>query len=251
MIPRWQQIIFWTLLLSTVGMAAYLIRLRSRTENRLLAVQDTAPVLASEDAPNAPVTLLIASDFEGALLPVQRFAPLPEEPSARAKAVLTALFAEYATPESPHPLAALTAVDTVYLLPAPASTTAPTSISASGVAPALNRATAIAPVSAATPPTAPTADAPTTDALASPLLAVVNLNGDFVAHHPSGIEVETLTLLSIVSTLHANLPQITRVHFLVDGQPKDTLAGHADLTQDYWTAAMPITSTAATPEVQR
>ncbi len=242
MIPRWQQIIFWTLLLSIVGMAAYLIRLRSRAEDRLLAVQDTAPVLASDDAPNAPVTLLIASDFEGALLPVQRFAPLPEEPSARAKAVLTALFAEYATPESPHPLAALAAVDTVYLLPAPAVPSAPVMAAAPNPAPA--------PVAAA-PPTASATDASVPDAVASPLLAVVNLNGDFVAHHPSGIEVENLTLLSIVSTLHANLPQITRVHFLVDGQPKDTLAGHADLTQDYLTATMPITRAAATPEGQR
>ena len=120
MIPRWQQVVFWALLLSIVGMAAYLIRLRSRAENRLLAVQDVAPVLATEDAPEAPVTLLVASDFEGTLLPVQRFAPLPDEPTARAKAILAALFAEYATPESPHPLAAGTAVDTVYLVPVPA-----------------------------------------------------------------------------------------------------------------------------------
>lgn len=64
-------------------------------------------------------------------------------------------------------------------------------------------------------------------------LAVVNLTDAFAAGHPSGIETETLTILSISATLHANLPQVTEVRFLVDGQPRDTLAGHADLTRTY------------------
>ena len=64
-------------------------------------------------------------------------------------------------------------------------------------------------------------------------LAVVNLTGAFVAGHPSGIETETLTVLSICATLHANLPRVTQVRFLVDGQPRATLAGHADLTRTY------------------
>jgi hypothetical protein len=42
-----------------------------------------------------------------------------------------------------------------------------------------------------------------------------------------------LTVLSICGTLHANLPRITQVRFLVDGQQRDTLAGHADLTRTY------------------
>jgi hypothetical protein len=67
-------------------------------------------------------------------------------------------------------------------------------------------------------------------------MAVVNLDIAFVEAHPSGIEPETLTLLSMIATLHANLPQITEVRFLVNGQQKDTLAGHADLTRTYETA---------------
>ena len=67
-------------------------------------------------------------------------------------------------------------------------------------------------------------------------MAVVNLSGAFVEAHPSGIEPETLTLLSIIGTLHANLPQITQIRFLVDGQPRDTLAGHADLNRVYLAA---------------
>jgi hypothetical protein len=66
-----------------------------------------------------------------------------------------------------------------------------------------------------------------------PQLAVVNLTSAFVASHPSGIEAETLTVLSICATLHANLPHVTQVRFLVDGQPRATLAGHADLTRTY------------------
>jgi hypothetical protein len=37
----------------------------------------------------------------------------------------------------------------------------------------------------------------------------------------------------MMETLHANLPTVTQVHFLVDGRPRDTLAGHADLTRTY------------------
>jgi hypothetical protein len=45
-----------------------------------------------------------------------------------------------------------------------------------------------------------------------------------------------LTVLSICGTLHANLPRVTQVRFLVDGQPRATLAGHADLTRTYMAA---------------
>ncbi len=67
-------------------------------------------------------------------------------------------------------------------------------------------------------------------------MAVVDLNGALAAAQPSGIEPETLTLLSMMATLHANLPDVTEVHFLVDGQPRETLAGHADLTRTYLAA---------------
>jgi hypothetical protein len=66
-------------------------------------------------------------------------------------------------------------------------------------------------------------------------LAVVNLAGAFADGHPSGILTESLTVESICGTLHANLPQIAEVRFLVDGEPRATLAGHADLTRTYLT----------------
>lgn len=62
---------------------------------------------------------------------------------------------------------------------------------------------------------------------------VVDLNAAFGDEHRSGIFVEELTLLSMVKTLSANIPDITRVKFLVDGKERETLAGHADLRQFY------------------
>lgn len=64
-------------------------------------------------------------------------------------------------------------------------------------------------------------------------LAVVNLTKTFADAHPSGIESEDLTLRAIIATLHANLPEIQQVRFLVDGQPRETLNGHADLSRAY------------------
>lgn len=64
-------------------------------------------------------------------------------------------------------------------------------------------------------------------------LAVVDVNSAFAARHRSGILVEELTLASMTQTLAANIPGITRMKLLVDGQERPTLAGHADLTQPY------------------
>jgi hypothetical protein len=65
--------------------------------------------------------------------------------------------------------------------------------------------------------------------LLDPASAVVNLNAEFADSHRSGIEVERLTVFSMVLTLKVQLPQLTRVRFLVDGKSRDTLAGHIDL----------------------
>jgi hypothetical protein len=66
--------------------------------------------------------------------------------------------------------------------------------------------------------------------LLDPASAVVNLNAAFANSHRSGIEVEQLTVFSLVRTLKAQLPQLTRVRFLVEGKARDTLAGHIDLS---------------------
>jgi Sporulation and spore germination len=63
--------------------------------------------------------------------------------------------------------------------------------------------------------------------------AVVDTSAGFADSHPSGVLVEEMTIASIVDTLNANDPQITRVKILVDGKERDTLAGHADLRRFY------------------
>lgn len=68
--------------------------------------------------------------------------------------------------------------------------------------------------------------------------AVVDLNDAFASGHRSGVMVEELTVLSLVQTLTANLSGITRVKILVNGQERDTLAGHADLANFYDVAAV-------------
>ena len=67
--------------------------------------------------------------------------------------------------------------------------------------------------------------------------AVIDINPAFAAGHPSGVLVEGLTVASLVQTLAANVPGITRVKILVDGKERETLAGHADLMDFYDTAA--------------
>jgi hypothetical protein len=69
--------------------------------------------------------------------------------------------------------------------------------------------------------------------LVDPGLAVIDLNAAFADGHRSGVLVEELTVASLVETLSANIPGITRAKLLVDGKERDTLAGHLDLTTFY------------------
>jgi hypothetical protein len=69
--------------------------------------------------------------------------------------------------------------------------------------------------------------------LVDPGLAVIDLNAAFADNHRSGVLVEELTVVSLIQTLTANIPGITRVKILVEGNERDTLAGHADLTNFY------------------
>jgi len=67
--------------------------------------------------------------------------------------------------------------------------------------------------------------------LVEPGAAVIDLNAAFADQHRSGILVEQLTVNSLVETLAVNVPGVQRVRILVDGKTRDTLAGHADLTE--------------------
>jgi len=63
--------------------------------------------------------------------------------------------------------------------------------------------------------------------------AIVDTNSSFADAHPSGVLAEELTVASVVVTLNANDSKIGRVKILVNGQERDTLAGHADLRRFY------------------
>jgi hypothetical protein len=66
--------------------------------------------------------------------------------------------------------------------------------------------------------------------LVNPGTAVIDLNSAFADQHRSGILSEQLTVNSLVATLAVNVPAIQRVNILVEGKARETLAGHADLT---------------------
>jgi hypothetical protein len=69
--------------------------------------------------------------------------------------------------------------------------------------------------------------------LVDPGLVVIDVNSAFVEEQVSGVLAEELTIASLVQTLAANMPELTRVKILVDGKEQETLAGHADLTGFY------------------
>lgn len=226
---RYQTVLFYVLVGGIVLMGIFLFFEQRRMHERLAAANDrsplTAPVVAT---PAEPVTLDLADDTTGAITAETKQLALPGEPSVRARALLDRLMAEYALPHSNHPLAPGSAVDDVFLLKLPI------------VNPA-------AGPDAAAPGESDGAAAGGDFSPASEL-AVVNLRGEFVDHHPSGVEVETLTIQSMLGTLHANFPAITEVRFLVDGQPHDTLAGHADLRRSYAATDTTVTARQTQPE---
>jgi Sporulation and spore germination len=69
--------------------------------------------------------------------------------------------------------------------------------------------------------------------LVDPGAAVIDLNAPFADQHRSGILSEQLTVNSLVETLAVNVPGIQRVNILVEGKMRETLAGHADLTESF------------------
>jgi len=201
-IPRHQTILFIVLMVASITLGIVLWTTLDHAHKRLLASQESAPTQAPQVAPSEQATLMVANDANNSVTPRVFSLPLPQNPEARARAVLGKLFELDAAPSATHPVPGnLSSINEVFLLPIPESAGAARSGSAGGDE-----------------------------------LAVVNLAGAFVSGHPSGLETETLTILSICATLHANFPNVTEVRFLVDGQQRPSLAGHADLTRTYLTS---------------
>jgi hypothetical protein len=195
MISRAHKVLFGVLLLACVAMAAVLIRLRNRAQDRLQQQAAGAPAMeAAAGTPPTDVILYVPNDLDDSLVAMHEELALPEDEGAEAQELLENLVALFRAPGSTHPVDVANGIDGIYLMPAPK----------------------------------------TAGEMGNPgQLAVVDLSAALAQAQPSGIEPETLTLLSMMATLHANLPSIAEVHFLVDGQQRETLAGHADLTRTY------------------
>jgi hypothetical protein len=79
--------------------------------------------------------------------------------------------------------------------------------------------------------------------LVDPGVAVIDLNRAFADNHRSGVLVEELTVMSLIHTISTNIPGILKVKILVDGKERETLAGHADLSDFYDVTAVNQLST--------
>lgn len=203
-IPRYQIVLLAILLAASAAMGAELWHLRQRAHQRLLSGEVTTPTKAPQVAPEVQATLMVANDADGSLTPQVLSLPLPANPNQRARAILGKLLDIYAAPGATHQVpGGAASVLQIFLMPAASSAGSSRHESRLGAA------------------------------QSSPEMAVVNLAAAFANNHPSGLETETLTLLSICDTLHANLPRVSTVRFLVDGHPRATLSGHADLTRTY------------------
>jgi hypothetical protein len=222
-IPRYQRILFWVLAATILVMALVLLRGCEQAREKLTRHRDETPLAAPVAAASVTVQLAIASDADGSITLQDRDIALPEEPTARAHALLARLIAEYSYKNSPHPIESGPAIDDVFLLSLP-------------IRPPL------AAVAQSGEQTFASPDDPSQPHIPGGQLAVVNLHGTFADHHPSGIEAETLTVNSIIGTLYENFPRIEQVRFLVDGHPRETLNGHADLERTY-----SVTNTAGKP----
>ncbi len=215
MIPRYQRILFLVLLAASVAMGVVLYNHHLHNYTLRDDASADTPIEAPAYAAAEAVTLDLANDKDGTITATERSIALPSQPAVRARALLEHLLAEYTLKKSPHPLGGGIAVEDVYLLDLPLA----------GPAKATSQEKNTTPSTQAAPQDPLTRD--------SGQLAVVNLRSAWCDAHPSGITVETLTIDSILGTLHANLPQITKVRFLVDGQPRSTLAGNVELDRTY------------------
>jgi hypothetical protein len=177
---------------------------RQRDHARIVAMRDQSPIPAPTDIPNEQASFAMANDADGSITMENLSLALPPESSTRAHVILDRLLANMALPASTHPVPSGPAVTDVFLLPLPIHN----------------------------PAAAPDASSATETGQGNQI-AVVNLKKTFADAHASGIETEDLTIRAIIATLHANFSEITQVRFLVDGQPRDTLNGHADISHAY------------------
>lgn len=198
MIARYQRVVYWCLVGGIALMALLLVRGCVRKQERIVAGRDQSPIAAPSDVPDEQASVAVANEADGSVELETISLALPEEASSKARVLLERMLTDLSRPTSMHPVPAGPAVSEVFLLSLPVGNPAGVSFAAAGGQ-----------------------------------LAVVNLTRAFADAHPSGVESEDLTLRAIIATLHANFPDLRQVRFLVEGQTRETLNGHADLSRAY------------------
>jgi germination protein M len=64
--------------------------------------------------------------------------------------------------------------------------------------------------------------------------AYVDFSAELTQRHPGGTEAEIASLYAVVNSLTYNFEGIRSVRILIDGEERETLAGHIDLTRRYY-----------------
>ena len=123
MIPRYQRILFWSLVAGILLMAAFLLHGCEQAHKRLATPNDPTPIAAPTSSSTEDVTLYLANDADASITPATESFALPQEPSARARALIEHLLSTYSLPASAHPLQGGAAVDDVFLFTDPQPTT--------------------------------------------------------------------------------------------------------------------------------
>ena len=75
--------------------------------------------------------------------------------------------------------------------------------------------------------------------------AVADFSDALASELPSGVLSEWMAVNSIVQTLAANMPAITRLKILIHGQETETLAGHIDISGFFDLHVPPVAAPAA------
>ncbi|HEY1264579.1 MAG TPA: GerMN domain-containing protein [Terriglobales bacterium] len=114
MIPRQLVLATAVLLMAATGISIYAWRMR-KGEMRL-EPQASAPIAPPPSGPTERVTLYVAYDDPGVLLPQTTIIPLPGGRQQRAEELLRALLQVYQDKSSPHPLGPGSEVRSVYMV---------------------------------------------------------------------------------------------------------------------------------------
>jgi len=63
--------------------------------------------------------------------------------------------------------------------------------------------------------------------------AYVDFSAELAQRHPGGTDAEIDTVYAVVDSLTYNFPEIRSVQILIEGEERETLAGHLDLSRRY------------------